>query len=460
MAVLYFSLAELNMKRLLTGGHVVDPVHGLDGARGRPHRGRRAWPTIGPNLAAGGDVRSSTSGRASSSAPGFVDMHVHLREPGQEHKETIATGSAAAAAGGFTAVACMPNTEPVNDDASVTRAILAKAAAAGLVARVPDRRGLEGDEGRAARGDRRPPGGRAASRSPTTGDPSPPPSSCAAPSSTPACSTCPSSITARNPSLKGEGVAHEGYVASILGLRGIPAAAESVMVDRDIALSEMTGSAVHIAHLSTRQALRSVRAAKARGARVTCEVTPHHFTLTDERLAGPVEYDTNLKMNPPLRERVDVDALLEGLQDGTVDAIATDHAPHQADEKHVEFDRAPFGIIGLETAVPLTLDRLFHTGLITMRRLVQLLSVNPARILNVTGGTLRAGRPADITILAPEVTHTVDLGRSRSRSRNSPFHGWILKGAVAATIVGGRTIYVNDQVAGAACLADGVGVAS
>jgi len=446
------------MKRLLKGGHVVDPVHGIDGVADILIEDG-VVTGIGPNLEAGDDVQVVDVPAGFVVCPGFVDMHVHLREPGQEHKETVATGAAAAAAGGFTAVACMPNTVPVNDDASVTRAILEKAAAAGLVRVYPIgavSKGMKGEQ-LAEIADLRSAGCVAISD-----DGRPVPTALlmrraleyAGMFDLPVIDHC------EEPSLKGEGVAHEGYVASILGLRGIPAAAESVMVDRDIALAEMTGSAVHIAHLSTRQSLRAVRAAKARGARVTCEVAPHHFTLTDERLSGPVEYDTNLKMNPPLRERVDVDALLQGLQDGTVDAIATDHAPHQADEKHVEFDRAPFGIIGLETAVPLTLDRLFHTGLITMRRLVQLLSVNPARILNVTGGTLRAGRPADITILAPEVTHTVDLGRSRSRSRNSPFHGWTLKGAVAATIVAGRTIYVNDQVEGAACLADGVGVAS
>jgi dihydroorotase len=254
------------------------------------------------------------------------------------------------------------------------------------------------------------------------------------------------------PTLKGEGVAHEGFVASQLGLRGIPAAAEAIMVERDIALAELTGSPLHIAHLSTRQALRAVRAAKARGVRVTCEVTPHHFTLTDERLTAPLGYDTNLKMNPPLREQADVEALLHGFADGTVDAIATDHAPHQEDEKHVEFDRAPFGIIGLETAVPLALDRLYHTGIVTMRRLVQLLSVNPARILNVGGGTLRPDRPADVTIIAPRAATTVDISRSRSRSRNSPFNGWTLRGAVAATIVGGATVYVNAQVPGAELL--------
>ena len=440
------------MKRLLKGGHVVDPVHGIDGVADILIEDG-VVAAVGPALDAG-DAQVVNVPAGFVVCPGFVDMHVHLREPGQEHKETVASGAAAAAAGGFTAVACMPNTDPVNDDASVTRAIREKAEAAGLVRVYPIgavSKGMKGEQ-LAEIADLREAGCVAIS------DDGRPVASAilmrraleyAGMFGLPVIDHC------EDPSLKGEGVAHEGFVASVLGLRGIPAAAESVMVDRDIALAEMTGSAVHIAHLSTRQALRSVRAAKARGARVTCEVAPHHFALTDERLAGPVEYDTNLKMNPPLRERADVDALLQGLQDGTVDAIATDHAPHQADEKHVEFDRAPFGIIGLETAVPLALDRLFHAGLVTLRRLVQLLSVNPARILNVPGGTLRVGRPADITVIAPDVTLTVDIGRTRSRSRNSPFHGWTLKGAVAATIVGGRTIYVNDQVPSAACFGEG-----
>ncbi len=253
-----------------------------------------------------------------------------------------------------------------------------------------------------------------------------------------------------DPSLKGEGVAHEGFVAAVLGLRGIPAAAEEVMVCRDIALAEMTGGRVHIAHLSTRGALRAVRDGKARGVRVTCEVTPHHFTLTDEQLNGPLRYDTNLKMNPPLREAADREALLAAIGDGTVDAIATDHAPHHYDEKHVEFDRAPFGIVGLETAVPLALDRLVHPGLITIARLVELLSVNPARILRVPGGTLEAGAVADVTVLAPDAQTTVDPARFRSLSRNTPFAGWTLKGTVAATIVGGRLVYANPELAGVA----------
>jgi dihydroorotase len=439
---------ELNMKRLLRGGHLVDPMQGIDGVRDVLLDGDRV-AAVGHDLPAGPGVEVIDVPAGFVICPGFVDMHVHLREPGQEHKETIATGTAAAAAGGFTAVACMPNTNPVNDSAAVTRSIVEKAALEGLVRVHPIgtvSKGMLG-ESLSEMADLR-----AAGCVAFSDDGRPVMTSLlmrraleyAGMLRVPVIDHC------EEPTLKGEGVAHEGLVASQLGLRGIPAAAESIVVERNIALAEMTGSAVHIAHLSTRQALRGVRAAKSRGVKVTCEVTPHHFTLTDERLVGPIPYDTNLKMNPPLRERADVDALLQGLRAGTVDVIATDHAPHQADEKHVEFDRAPFGIIGLETAVPLTLDRLVHGGAITLRRMVQLLSVNPCRILNVPGGTLRADTIADITIIAPSATTTVDLATSRSRSRNSPFGGWTLRGAVAATIVGGRWVYVNDAVTGAA----------
>jgi dihydroorotase len=247
--------------------------------------------------------------------------------------------------------------------------------------------------------------------------------------------------------LKADGVAHEGYHASVLGLRGIPGAAEELMVERDVTLADLTGSAVHIAHMSTRGSLRAVRDGKARGVRVTCEVTPHHFALTDEALAHPVPYDTNLKMNPPLREAADRDALLKGLKDGSVDAIASDHAPHHYDEKRVEFDRAPFGIVGLETAVPIAIDRLVHAGVISMRRLVELFSPNPARILGLQGGTLTPGSPADITVLAPDVETTVAAVRLRSKSRNTPFDGWRLRGGVAATFVAGRPVYLNPEIA-------------
>jgi dihydroorotase len=246
--------------------------------------------------------------------------------------------------------------------------------------------------------------------------------------------------------LKGDGVAHEGFHASALGLRGIPGEAESIMALRDIALAELTRGRLHIAHMSARQTLDAVRYGKARGVRVTCEVTPHHFVLTDAMLAAPIAYDTNVKMNPPLREEADREAMLAGLADGSVDVIATDHAPHHADEKNVEFDRAPFGITGLETAVSLCFDRLLHAGVVSLARLVALLSVNPARVLNVPGGSLAEGAPADISILAPDLPVTVAAAAMRSLSKNTPFDGWTLRGGVAATIVGGRAVYVNDGV--------------
>jgi dihydroorotase len=247
-------------------------------------------------------------------------------------------------------------------------------------------------------------------------------------------------------SLKGDGVAHEGFAASTLGLRGIPGEAESIMVQRDAALAELTHGTVHIAHMSARQSIDAVRYGKSRGARITCEVTPHHFVLNDEWLKAPQPYDTNVKMNPPLRDESDREAMLEGIADGSVDAIATDHAPHHYDEKRVEFDHAPFGITGLETAVSLCLDRLVHAGVITIGRLVELLSGNPARILNVAGGSLGEGTLADVTILAPDLAVTVAAARMRSKSRNTPFDGWQLRGGVAATLVGGRVVYVNDDV--------------
>ena len=436
------------MKRLLKGGHVVDPTQGVDGTRDVLLDGDRV-AAVGQDLPAGPGVEVVEIPDGWVVCPGFVDMHVHLREPGQEHKETIASGTAAAAAGGFTAVACMPNTEPVNDSAAVTRSIVERAAISGVVRVYPIgavSKGMKG-ESLSEIADLKGAGCVAVSD-----DGKPVVSAMlmrraleyAGMFGIPVIDHC------EEPTLKGEGVAHEGFVASMLGLRGIPATAESIMVERNLALAELTGSAVHMAHLSTRQALRAMDAAKSRGLAATCEVTPHHFTLTDERLTAPTSYDTNLKMNPPLRERADVDAVLQGLRNGTVDVIATDHAPHQQDEKAVEFDRAPFGIIGLETAIPLALDRLVHRGVVTLRRLVQLMSINPSRILSLPGGSLRPGRPADVTIIAPSAATMIDVARSKSLSRNSPFDGWKLRGAVAVTIVGGRTVFVNGDVAGAA----------
>jgi dihydroorotase len=431
-------------KRLLKGGRVVDPANGRDGVFDVLMDGDRI-ARVGHDLTvdAGVTVVEIPSGLVV--CPGLIDMHVHLREPGQEHKETVATGTAAAVAGGFTAVACMPNTSPVNDNAGVTEYILKKAAEANLARVYPIGAVSRGQAGEqlAEIGELHQAGCVA-----ITDDGRPVATAMlmrraleyAGMFSMPVIEHC------EDQTLKGDGVAHEGFHASALGLRGIPGQAESIMALRDIALAELTAGVVHIAHMSARQTLDAVRWGKSRGARVTCEVTPHHFVLTDEMLRAPIAYDTNVKMNPPLREPADRDAMLAGLADGSVDVIATDHAPHHYDEKRVEFDHAPFGITGLETAVSLCLDRLVHAGVISLSRLVELLSVNPARILHVPGGSLAEGAPADISILAPDLHVTVSAAAMRSRSKNTPFDGWKLRGGVAATIVGGRTVYVNDEI--------------
>ena len=431
------------MQRLLKGGRVVDPANGIDGALDILIEGGRIV-RVGRGLPAdGAEVLEIPAGLVV--CPGFIDMHVHLREPGQEHKETVATGTASAVAGGFTAVACMPNTDPINDDANVTTYILNKAKEAGLARVYPI-----GAVSRASKGELLSDIAelKAAGCVALSDDGRPVATALlmrraleyAAMFGMPVIDHC------EDPSLKGDGVAHEGYQAATLGLRGIPGAAEAIMVERDVLCSEIASAAVHIAHMSARASLRAVRKGKEAGVKVTCEVTPHHFTLTDDALASPMAYDTNVKMNPPLREAGDRDAMLQGIADGTIDVIASDHAPHHYDEKKVEFDRAPFGIVGLETAVPLSLDRLVHSGLIRLSRLVELMSVNPARILRVPGGTLAEGAPADITILAPDVKVRIEAAKMRCRSKNTPFDGWELRGGVAATIVGGTTLFMNDAV--------------
>jgi dihydroorotase len=432
-------------RTLLKHAHLVDPANGRDGVFDLLIDGDRI-ARVGRDLPADAATTVVDMPTGLVVCPGLVDMHVHLREPGQEHKETVATGTAAAVAGGFTAVACMPNTVPVNDNAGVTDYILQKAAAARLARVYPIGAVSRGQLGEqladiaelqaagcvAVSDDGRPVATallmRRALEYTRMVD-------------IPVIEHC------EEPTLKGDGVAHEGARASALGLRGIPGEAESITALRDIALAELTGGVLHVAHMSARQTLDAVRWGKARGARVTCEVAPHHFVLTDDMLAAPTPYDTNVKMNPPLREAADRDAMLAGLADGSVDVIATDHAPHQNDEKRVEFDRAPFGITGLETAVSLCLDRLVHAGIVSLSRLVELLSVNPARILKVPGGSLAEGAPADISILAPDLRVTVAASRMRSKSRNTPFDGWTLRGGVAATIVGGRSVYVNEETA-------------
>jgi dihydroorotase len=430
------------MRLLLKNGRVIDPANGRDGAfdvlieDGKISRVEQNLPVEGA------EVLEIAKGWIVT--PGLIDLHVHLREPGQEHKETVATGVASAVAGGFTAVACMPNTDPINDHAGITQFILKKAAEARLARVYPIGAVSLGSKGEqlAELGEQK-----AAGCVAFTDDGRPVATALlmrraleyAGMLGVPIVNHC------EDPSLKGDGVAHEGYYASALGLRGIPGVSESLMVERDVSLAELTNGHVHVAHMSARQSLRAVRAGKDRGVKVTCEVAPHHFTLTDAALESPVKYDTNLKMNPPLREEADRDAMLEGIADGTVDLIATDHAPHHADEKMLEFDRAPFGIVGLETAVPIVFDKLVHAGRITLKRMVELLSVNPARVFGVPGGALTTGTPADMTVLAPDVRTTIRASALKSKSKNTPFDGWELRGSVAATIVGGRIVYRNAQ---------------
>ena len=366
--------------------------------------------------------------------PGFIDMHVHLREPGFEYKETIATGSRAAVAGGFTAVAAMANTDPPNDSAAVTEFILRKAAQADKARVYPIgtiTKGMQGEQlsemgemveaGVVAVSDDGLPVRdvnvmRRAMEYATVFD-------------LPVIEHC------ETPELHPKGVMNEGYWSTALGLWGIPRASEIISVDRNVVLAELTGARFHVAHLSTSGALRRVREAKARGLSVSCEVTPHHLVLTDESLKS---YDTNAKMKPPLVTEAGREALLEGLADGTVDAIATDHAPHHADEKREDFDRAPFGIVGLETAVSLCLDRLVKPGVISLSRMVELLSSGPARVLGVAGGTLKVGSPADVTLLDATRHVRVDPESFHSRGKNTPFAGWELEGRPVTTIVGGR----------------------
>ena len=377
-------------------------------------------------------------------APGFIDMHVHLREPGQEYKETIASGAAAAVAGGFTTICAMPNTDPINDSAAVTRFVIEQAERAGLAGVLPIGAITKGTSGTelAEMGEMKEAGIVAVSD-----DGRPVPNAgmmrrameYARGFNLPVIDHCEDKSLARG------GVMHEGHWSLVLGLRGMPAAAEEVDAERDCALADMTGAQVHLAHVSTCGAIAAVRRAKAKGLKVTCEVAPHHWALGDAAVAGAdgsLAYDTNTKMSPPLRSPEHIEAILAGLRDGTIDAIASDHAPHHGDEKALEFDQAPFGIIGLETAIGLAFQRLVQPGIISLDRFVELCSTNPARILSLADrGTFRTGARADVTILDCELAWTYDVSHSKSKSRNTPFDGYQFKGAAVATIVGGRIVY-------------------
>jgi dihydroorotase len=368
--------------------------------------------------------------------PGLVDMHVHLREPGQEYKETIATGTQAAVAGGVTSLACMANTNPVNDSGAVTRFILEQAAKANTARVYPVGALSVGLEGRqlAEFGEMRRAGIVAVSD-----DGRPVMDAGLMRRALEYARMFDLLVIAHEEDcgLAAGGAMHEGVVAVSLGLRGVPAAAEEIMVARDIALAELTGGRLHIAHLSTRGAVELVRAAKARGVAVSAEVTPHHLFLTDEAVA---DYDTNAKMAPPLRSRVDVDAVRAGLADGTIDAIASDHAPHHRDEKDVEFEHAANGIVGLETLLGLGL-RLIGEGVCDLPTFVRRASAAPARLLGIPAGTLAPGALADLVVVDPKRRWTVDPAAFRSKSRNTPFGGWELTGKAVMVLVGGRVVH-------------------
>lgn len=419
-------MRDQNTSWLIKNGRIIDPANRIDRTGDLlVHHGRIAEATQNAALEC-----TEIDANGLWVVPGLTDMHVHLREPGQEYKEDILSGALAAAAGGFTGIACMPNTSPPNDCRAVTAMILARASQAAArvypVGSLSKR--LEGQQ-LAEYGELKEAGAVA-----LTDDGKPVSDSqlmrraleYASDFGLPVISHCEEEALSR-------GVMHEGAVSTRLGLKGSPAAAESVMVYRDIALAECTGKRVHIAHVSTAMAVGLIRAAKARGVPVTAETAPHYFTLTEEAVEG---YNTNAKMNPPLRTTADREAIRQGLADCTIDAIATDHAPHSILEKETEFDIAANGIIGLETAVPLTLE-LVRQGVIDEQRMIELLAVNPARLLHLPAGTLSLGAPADVTIIDPDREYVYTLDQIISKSHNSPFLDGQLKGRAVLTMVGG-----------------------
>ena len=433
------------MSKLIRGGRVLDPASGLDDLHDILIEGSKI-SGVGPPGSLASEADASLEVIEADGlwvVPGFIDLHTHLREPGEEYKENILTGSRAAAAGGFTSVCCMPNTKPVNDTSAVTELILRRAAEADLVRVFPvgaisqEQKGellaeyaelkeagvvAVSDDGLAVMNSQLM---RRALEYAQMFD-------------------LPVISHAEDRDLTADGVMNEGAVSTRLGLREIPSVAEDVMVFRDCSLAELTGGRLHIAHLSSAGAVELVRQFKARGIMVTAEATPHHFTLTDEALES---FDTNLKVNPPIRSSNDLTAIRQGLADGTIDAIATDHAPHSTIEKDVEFDYAAFGMIGLETALPLTLQ-LVDQGVLSPLEAMGKLTCNPANIIGVDLGRLTPGLPADVTLFDPHQDFVVDVNQFRSKSRNSPFHGWKLRGKTVMVLRDGRIIFSDLNSSG------------
>lgn len=427
------------MKLLIKNGRVVDPESQTDDKLDiLIDNGRIA--DINKNIKT--EAQKSIDATGLIVAPGFIDMHVHLREPGQENKETIRTGARAAAKGGFTSIACMPNTAPINDNVSVTDYIVSEAQKSAVVNVFPIAAvtiGLKGEE-LTDMADLTKAGVIAFS---DDGQP-----------------VYNSEVMRRaleysklvdaliidhceDKELSRDGVMHEGRYSDLLGLKGIPSSSEEIMVSRNILLSEQTDVPIHIAHLSVKGAASLIRNAKKKKVRVSAEVTPHHLLLEDASLKN---YDTNFKMNPPLRSRSDVKAMVKAMRDGTIDVIATDHAPHTPDEKAVEIDRAPFGVIGMETAVSLILDRFIHTQMITLSRFIEMISLNPARILGLDSkGRIASGMDGDLTLLDLNKDTVVDVNTFESKSRNCPFDGWKLRGCPVKTIVRGNVVYPFDE---------------
>ncbi len=421
-------------KLIIRNGRVMDPAAGIDVVRDLAIQDGRI-AAIGQNIDSSGITELDATGLIV--APGFIDMHVHLREPGFEHAETIETGSRAAAAGGFTSICCMPNTSPVNDNATVTSYITERAERHAVVNVFPIGAITKGSAGEelvaiglmkeagivAISDDGRPVmNARVMRRAMET----------ARSFGLPVIDHC------EDLHLSAGGDMNEGVESVRLGLRGIPAASEDVMVARDILLAELTGARFHVAHISSRHAVEMLAFAKARGLAVTAEATPHHFAIADSEMPP---YDSNYKMKPPLRTSCDVTAITQGLVSGAIDAIATDHAPHAGSEKMQEFEQCPFGILGLETAIGIGLERLVHTGKITLMRMIELFTSGPDRVLNLQRGRLAIGSPADVTIFDTERSWTYDVNRSASKSRNSPFHNHTFRGGPVATIVGGKLIW-------------------